>query len=206
MREHRAASQQGSVNLEKVALDGARVRLEPLAQRHLEGLAEAIRDGELWRIPVTLVPHPEELPSFLDDAETGFAAGKVLVFATIDKITGKIAGSTRFLDYVAPHKRVEIGFTFLGRQWQRSHVNTEAKLLMLSLAFERWGLNRVALLTDVRNTASRRAIERLGALPEGLLRSHMVMRDGCLRDSAVYAITKEDWPSVKSAINDKINQ
>lgn len=180
----------------KSTLEGARVRLEPLNESHLPGLAEAIRDGELWDLPVTSVPRPEQLAAFLEAAEAAFDAGRELAFATIDKCSGRIAGSTRFRNIEAAHRRVEIGFTFIGRSWQRSHVNTEAKLLMLTHAFEQWKVNRVELLTDRLNQASRTAIARLGAREEGLLRSHMVMRDGRIRDSLIFSIIASEWPEV----------
>lgn len=191
--------------IEKTPLAGLRTRLEPLAQGHLAGLAEAIQDGALWDIPVTIVPRPRELPAFLQQAESAFAAQTELTFATIDLASGRIAGSTRFRCINLAHKRVEIGFTFLGRSWQRSHINTEAKYLMLRHAFERWGCNRVEFLTDVRNEQSRAAIARLGAREEGTLRSHMVMRDGYIRDSVLFSIVRPEWPSVRRMLEQKIH-
>jgi RimJ/RimL family protein N-acetyltransferase len=186
--------------LEKVVLDGERVRLEPLEKRHLSGLDAAIADGELWTIPVTFVPRPEDLGSFFESADDAFRNGRELAFATIDKATGKIAGSTRFRCIELAHRRAEIGFTFLGQSWQRTHVNTEAKFLMLKHAFESWELNRVELLTDVLNTKSRNAIARVGAREEGILRSHMVMRDGRIRDSVMFSIVRSEWAAVKAML------
>lgn len=193
-----------TVKLDKDVLEGQRVILEPLQARHLPGLAAAIADGELWKIPVTFVPHPQDLEGFVAFAEEAFRAGRELAYATIDKASGKIAGSTRFRCIEFGHRRVEIGFTFLGQSWQRSHINTEAKYLMLRHAFERWELNRVELLTDVLNTKSRAAIARIGAREEGFLRSHMVMRDGRIRDSVMFSITKAEWPAVKAGLEQKI--
>ncbi len=127
--------------LEPVTLSGRRVRLEPLASRHLPALADAIRDGELWKLPVTLVPHPDDLGSFLRHADEQFAAGQQLAFATIDAGTDTVVGSTRFMKIDRTHRRLEIGFTFIAASWQRSHVNTEAKFLMLRQAFEVLGLH-----------------------------------------------------------------
>jgi RimJ/RimL family protein N-acetyltransferase len=189
--------------VEHAALQGRRVALEPLGERHLAGLADAIRDGELWKIPVTLVPHPDDLPEFLRVAETRRAAGLERAFATIDLATGAVAGSTRFMRIDRDHRRVEIGYTFLAQRWQRSHVNTEAKYLMLRHAFEVWDCNRVELITDVLNTQSRNAILRIGAREEGVLRSHMIMRDGRIRDSVLYSIVKGEWPAVKSNLQAK---
>ena len=177
------------MKVEKVVLAGKSVRLVPLSPVHLPGLAEAICDGNLWEIPVTFVPHPNDLPKFLEDAESAYASGKELAFATVDVQSSMVVGSTRFRCIDTLHRRLEIGFTFLGASWQRTHINTEAKYLMLSHAFEVWGCNRVELLTDERNAKSRNAILRTGAQEEGILRSHMVMRDGHIRNSVIYSIT-----------------
>jgi RimJ/RimL family protein N-acetyltransferase len=193
-----------AVKIEKRTLDGARVRLEPLQPKHMEGLSEAIRDGELWKLPVTLVPHPDDLNAFMESAEAAFDAGIELAFATIDKASEKVVGSTRFRCIESRHRRVEIGFTFLASSWQRTHINTEAKYLMLRHAFEEWGFNRVELLTDVLNIKSRTAIARLGAKEEGVLRSHMVMRDGRIRDSVIFSIVRSEWPAVKASLLSKI--
>lgn len=196
--------QASQLQVAKVILESPRVRLESLSEAHLPGLAEAIRDGELWDLPVTSVPHPEQLPAFLAAAEAACQAGRELAFATIDKCSGRIVGSTRFRNIEAAHRRVEIGFTFIGRSWQRSHVNTEAKLLMLSHAFEQWQVNRVELLTDRLNQTSRTAIARLGAREEGLLRSHMVMRDGRIRDSLIFSIIASEWPAVRARLQERL--
>lgn len=191
------------MTVEKVVLLGRRVRLEPLSPLHLPGLAAAIFEGELWQIPVTFVPHPDELPAFFADAEAAHLARRELAFATLDG--DRIVGSTRFRCIDLAHKRVEIGFTFLAPSSQRTHVNTEAKYLMLRHAFEVWECNRVELLTDALNEKSRSAIERLGAQREGLLRSHMVMRDGRIRDSVLYALIKPDWPHAKRILEARLD-
>lgn len=188
------------MNIDKVTLTGRRVRLEPVAQQHLAGLAEAIHDGSLWEIPLTFVPHPRDLPEFLLNADAAQAQGKELAFATIDVASSRVVGSTRFRCIDAAHRRVEIGFTFIAASWQRTHINTEAKLLMLQHAFEAWGCHRVELLTDERNHRSRNAIRRIGAREEGTLRHHMVMRDGFIRNSVVHSITSTEWPEVKSML------
>ena len=185
-------------------LDGTRVALEPVGHQHLAGLASAIRDGRLWEIPVTFVPHPQDLATFVEQAEAAFRDGREHAFAIIDKASGKIAGSTRFRCIDFGHQRAEIGFSFLGQSWQRSHINTEAKYLMLKHAFENWGLNRVEFLTDVLNSKSRAAIARIGAREEGILRNHMVMRDGRIRDSVVFSIVKAEWPDVAARLAQKI--
>ncbi|WP_405982875.1 GNAT family N-acetyltransferase [Streptomyces sp. NBC_00158] len=185
-------------------LVGGRVRLEPLEQRHHDGLCEAVRDGNLWELAVTLVPHPKDVRGFIADAVTAREAGRELAYATVDIATGQVAGSTRLMMINTVHRRLEIGWTFLGRTWQRTGVNAEAKLLMLTHAFEDLGMNRVELLTDVRNTASRAAIARLGATEEGVLRHHMVMRDGHVRDTVVFALTRPEWPDAKRALRERL--
>jgi N-acetyltransferase len=191
---------------EKVVLEGDHVRLEPLAISHKPGLEAAICDGELWKLFVTLVPHPQQLEGFFAQASEWHEAGDGLAFATIDKRTGKVAGSTRFMKTNLPHKRVEIGFTFLGESWQRTPINTEAKLLMLQYAFETLQLNRVELITDYFNNRSRAAILRLGAKEEGILRSHMVMPNGRVRDSVLFSIVSHEWRGVKENLLCKLNR
>lgn len=186
--------------IERIELPGPRISLQPLAAPHLPGLAAAIRDGRLWELEVTLVPHPDDLPAFLADADRQFAAGRELAFAVIDLASGSVAGSTRFRNISSHDLRVEIGFTFYARSWQRTHVNTHAKYLMLRHAFETWGANRVELATDVLNTASRAAIARIGAKEEGILRSHMIMRGGRVRDSALSSIVRAEWPQAKQSL------
>lgn len=188
------------MNLEKVILEGQHVQLEPLALHHKIELCDAIRDGELWKLWVTLVPHPDNIDDFFDFAKSSHETGFGLTFATIDKATGKVVGSTRFMCTELGHKRTEIGFTFLSNSAQRTAINTEAKLLMLTHAFEVLGLNRVEIVTDTLNENSRRAILRLGAKEEGFLRSHMVMPDGRVRDSVMHSILKEEWGEVKKML------
>lgn len=191
--------------IEPVVLQGRGVRLEPLdAARHHAGLATAIEDGALWELPVTVVPHPRDLPAFFASAASALLAQRELAFATIDRASDTVVGSTRFRCIEIAHRRVEIGFTFIAARWQRSHINTEAKVLMLQHAFEHWGCNRVELLTDVLNTRSRAAIARLGAQQEGVLRQHMVMRDGRIRDSVIFSITRTDWPGVRQGLEQRL--
>lgn len=192
------------MKIEKTSLIGIRVTLEPLTQDHLPGLANAINDGALWQIPVTLVPHPNDLVDWLASAETAFFAQRELAFATIDKASGTVVGSTRFRCIELAHQRTEIGATFIAQSWQRTHINTEAKYLMLRHAFEVWQFNRIEFLTDFLNAKSRAAIARLGAREEGVLRSHMVMRDGRVRDSVLFSITRTDWPQVRQMLERKL--
>ena len=191
--------------IEQVTLRGARIALEPLGAEHLPGLAAAISDGELWTIPVTLVPRPDELAEFLKQAESRYAAQLERQFALVDLASGQVIGSTRFMSINRDHRRVEIGFTFIAQRWQRSYANTEAKYLMLRHAFEAWGCNRVEFITDVLNTRSRKAIVRLGAKEEGIMRNHMIMRDGRIRDSVLYSVIRSEWPLVKANLEEKLD-
>lgn len=192
------------MQVDKLILEGESVRLEPLTQRHVPALAKAIEDGELWKVPVTFVPHPNELSAFVKAADAAFDAGRELAFATVDKRTSAVVGSTRFMSIDTTHRRLEIGFTFLAESRQRTRVNTEAKYLMLSHAFEHWRCNRVELITDVMNTKSRHAIARIGGRQEAVLRHHMIMRDGRIRDSALYALIAPEWPDAKVALEAKL--
>jgi N-acetyltransferase len=192
------------MKLEKITLDGRYVRLEPISEAHRAGLCEAVSDGELWNLSVTLVPHVDQMVEFLSNAESDHMNGDGLAFATIDKASNRVAGSTRFMRRSLPHKRIEIGFTFLGKSWQKTPLNTEAKLLMLTHAFECLELNRVEFLTDYLNVNSRRAILRLGAKEEGILRNHMMMPDGRVRDSMLYSIISIEWPGVKQNLRAKL--
>ena len=194
------------MKIESVILEGDFVRLEPLSNTHKDELCEAIFDGELWKLHVTLVPHPKNIDVFLTNAFEAYEIGDGITFATIDKETNKVVGSTRFMKSNAPNKRIEVGFTFLGKSWQRTRINTEAKLLMLSHAFENLKLNRVEFLTDYLNNRSRQAILRLGAKEEGILRNHMIMPDGRVRDSVLYSIIENEWPGVRQHLTWKLAQ
>ena len=194
------------MKFQPIVLDGQYVRLEPISANHKEGLCAAISDGQLWKLFWTNVPHPKDIDQFLDNADIDHVQGTSLTFATVDKIHGdQIAGSTRFMNSNPHHKRLEIGFTFLGKKWQRTMINTEAKLLMMTHAFEELDINRVEFLTDYLNTASRQAILRLGAKQEGILRNHQVMRDGRTRDSVIFSVVKDEWQGVKQNLIYKLS-
>jgi len=182
---------------ERITLEGTYVRLEPLNLAHGEGLRRAVADGELWKLFYTLVPNIDAVDGYIDIAIRQYEANQGMAFATIDVASGVVVGSTRFMKADLPNRRVEIGATFIARTFQRSAFNTEAKLLMLTHAFEVLNMNRVEFITDYLNTTSRNAILRLGAKQEGILRNHMVMPDGRIRDSVLFSIIRHEWPGVK---------
>lgn len=180
-----------------VTLEGHGVRLEPLTAAHAPGLAEAARDGELWRLWFTSVPEPDGAGAYIEAALEGQHAGVMLPWAVRELASGAVVGSTRYHDIVAAIDRVEIGYTWYGASWQRTHVNTACKLLLLAHAFETLGCRVVGLRTDNFNFASQRAIEALGAKKDGVLRHHQARRDGTVRDSVMYSILAAEWPDVR---------
>jgi N-acetyltransferase len=188
------------------ALEGVHVRLEPLAETHIPRLAEVAFDAELWRWSVTRIRTIEDLTAYVRSALRDRRLGTALPFATIDRATGRVAGSTRFGNIDRAHRRVEIGWTWIARPWQRTAVNTEAKCLMLRWAFEELGCIRVELKTDALNAASRRAIARLGAVEEGTLRSHMITAEGRIRDTVYYSITAAEWPGVRASLEERLSR
>jgi len=185
------------ITLSPVTLEGHGVRLEPLSPDHHEGLSAAAADGRLWELWFTSVPGPQETGSYIATALEGQRAGHMLPWAVRELATGTIAGSTRYHDIAAPIDRVEIGWTWYGARWQRSHVNTACKLLLLTHAFETTGCRVVGFRTDNFNFASQRAIAALGARHDGVLRHHQARRDGTVRDSYMYSILVAEWPDVK---------
>ena len=185
------------ISVTPVTLEGHGVRLEPLAHEHQAGLAAAAVDGELWRLWFTTVPEPRAIPDYIDSALAGQEAGQMLPWVVREGTTGLIAGSTRYHDIVAAADRVEIGYTWYAQRWQRSHVNTACKLLLMTHAFETLGCRVVGLRTDNFNFASQRAIEALGAKKDGVIRHHHPRRDGTVRDTVIYSILATEWPDVK---------
>jgi RimJ/RimL family protein N-acetyltransferase len=183
-----------------VVLTGRRVRLEPLAADHLDDLSAVGLDPAIWTWTIARPTDREGLRVWLETALAGAAAGTELPFATIDLATGRAIGSTRFLSIVPEHRRLEIGWTWVGRAFQRTGANREAKLLQLGHAFEDLGANRVEFKTDSRNAASRAALLGIGATFEGIFRNHMVMPDGPLRHSAWYSVVVELWPAVRTRL------
>ncbi len=188
---------------ESVLLSGRHVRLEPLSPAHREDLvAAAAEDPTIFRYMASNTA--SDWDAWLREALDGVAAGTYVAWATVDQATGRAIGSTRFGDIAPEHGRVEIGWTWLGASHQRSSANSEAKLLQLTYAFEDLGATRVALKTDARNLRSQAAIERLGAVREGVLRRHIRMPDGFLRDTVYYSILDDEWPAVKARLEERL--
>jgi RimJ/RimL family protein N-acetyltransferase len=190
--------------VEPVTLEGQHVRLEPLSAEHQAQLCEVGLDQEIWRWTTVQLGTPEEMRAYVLTALREQSAGTALPFATVERSSGRAIGSTRFGNIDAPNARVEIGWTWIGRPWQRTAVNTEAKYLMLRHAFENWRCNRVELKTDSLNARSRAAILRLGALEEGTLRNHMISHTGRLRHSVYFSIINSEWPTVKAGLEEKL--
>ena len=191
---------------EPCTLRSARVRLEPLTADHAAALEAAARDGDLWNLRVTSVPAPGEMGAYIAAALQGQAEGHMLPFVVIDAATGAVAGTSRYHDIVPAVQRLEIGYTWYGRRWQRSHVNTSAKLLLMAHAFETLGAQLVGWRTDNYNLASQRAIERLGARKDGVLRHHALRRDGTVRDTVMYSLAAGEWPEVKAHLQYQLDR
>ena len=183
--------------LEAVTLRGEHARLEPLSQAHREGLVEAAKDGELFKLWFTFIPRPEEMAKEIDRRLGLKAAGSMLPFTVFDA-KGAIVGMTTFMNVDAANRRVEIGSTWYARRVQRTALNTQCKLLLLTHAFEALDCIAVEFRTHFFNQASRRGIERLGAKQDGILRNHQIAPNGTLRDTVVYSIIASEWPTVRA--------
>jgi len=189
------------MEIRPVTLQGTRVRMEPLSlERHFEGLLEIGLDSELWRWTLNVCATREDLMRYLREALDMQSEGNALPFATVDQATGRVLGCTRFGNIEPKHRRAEIGWTWVGRASQRSHVNTEAKYLMLRHAFETWSCVRVELKTNALNRKSRDAIVRIGGKEEGILRKHATSDTGVVRDTVYFSITDDEWPGVKKRL------
>ena len=191
--------------LEPVSLSGPHVQLKPLSQDHCDGLTEAVKDGELWKLWYTFIPKPEDMRKEIDRRLGLQAAGSMLPFTVLDA-DGKIAGMTTYMNVDAANRRVEIGSTWYAKRVQRSAVNTQCKLLLLTHAFEQLNCIAVEFRTHFFNHQSRRGIERLGAKQDGILRSHQIAPNGTLRDTVVYSIIASEWPTVKAHLNYQLNE
>jgi len=187
-----------------ITLEGHGVRLEPLSAAHRDGLAAAASDGSLWELWVTSVPSPGDVAKYITTALEGQRDRHMLPWAVRELATDTIVGSTRFHDILAEIDRVEIGYTWYAARWQRSHVNTACKLLLMTHGFETLGCAVIGLRTDSFNFASQRAIEALGAHKDGVIRHHRARSDGSVRDSVIYSILASEWPDVKKHLSGRL--
>ena len=190
--------------LEPVTLRGEHARLEPLSQDQCDGLTEAVRDGELWKLWYTFIPKAEDMKKEIDRRLGLQAAGSMLPFTVFDA-DGKIAGMSTYMNVDTPNRRVEIGSTWYAKRVQRSALNTQCKLLLLAHAFEKLDCIAVEFRTHFFNQQSRRGIERLGAKQDGILRNHVIAPNGTLRDTVVFSIIAGEWPTVKAHLDYQLN-
>jgi RimJ/RimL family protein N-acetyltransferase len=191
--------------LEPVALQGPHARLEPLSQGHHDGLVEAVKDGALWKLWYTFVPKPADMHKEIDRRLGLQKAGSMLPWTVFDG-DGKIAGMTTYMNVDTANRRVEIGSTWYAKRVQRSALNTQCKLLLLTHAFEKLDCIAVEFRTHLFNHQSRRGIERLGAKQDGILRNHQIASNGTLRDTVVYSIIAGEWPTVKAHLDYQLNE
>ena len=189
-----------------VTLEGHGVRLEPMTREHHDALVAAARDGELWSLWFTSVPEPGQAHAYISAALAGQEAGHMLPWVVRELATGQVVGSTRYHDIVPAAQRVEIGYTWYGRRWHKSHVNTACKLLLLGHAFGALDCKVVGLRTDNFNFASQKAIEALGAKKDGVIRHHQPRRDGSVRDTVMYSILAAEWPDVKRHLEARLTR
>lgn len=190
-----------AIALAPCVLSSGAVQLEPLVREHVPDLQAAARDGKLWQLRVTSVPEPDQTAAYVETAIEGQAAGHMLAFVVRHLDSNRIIGCTRYHDIVDSVARLEIGYTWYAQSWQRSFVNTRCKLMLLSYAFETLKAHVVGWRTDNFNFASQRAIERLGAKRDGVLRGHAKRRDGTIRDTVMYSVTAGEWPEIKAHLH-----
>lgn len=195
-----------SPKLEPVTLEGKVVRLEPMTADHCAALSEVGLDPAIWRFTIVNPRTPGDMRDYMESGLATFRDGTGLPFVTIARESGRVVGSTRFGNYDPANHRIEIGWTWLAKPWQRTAINTEAKYLMLSHAFERLGCVRVELKTDVLNEASRQAMLRIGAKEEGILRKHTLLWTGRYRDTIYYSVLDDEWPAVKSRLEKLLSE
>lgn len=192
------------IQIVPVTLEGRWVRLEPMRLGHLAGLTGVALDPEIWRFMPVLPSDDADMERWVLSSLANADAGAELPFVQIERSSGSIVGSTRLMDIRPEHDGVEIGYTWLGRRWWRTPVNSEAKYLLLSHLFDTVGCIRVALKTDLLNERSQRAIERLGAIREGVLRRHMIVQGGRFRDTVYYSILNDEWPAIRSRMFERL--
>lgn len=192
--------------VEPITLSAHGVLLVPLSLEHETGLKAAAADGELWKLRVTSVPEPQQTRSYIEAALKAREEGHRFAFAVLDDRSGEVLGTTSYHDILPVVRRLEIGYTWYARRVQRSHVNTTCKLLLLTHAFETLGCNVVGWRTDIFNFASQRAIERLGAKKDGVIRGHALRRDGTIRDTVMYSLHHGEWPEVRAHLKDLLGK
>lgn len=180
-----------------ITLEGYGVKLQPMQIEHADALEQAAADGALWQLRVTSVPAPGEAPTYIEAALQGQKDGHMMPFVVIEQSTNEIIGASRYHDILPAVARLEIGYTWYARRWQKTHVNTASKLLLLRHAFGTLGASVVGWRTDNFNFASQRAIERLGAHKDGVLRHHALRRDGSVRDTVMYSLLAGEWPEIE---------
>ena len=194
------------MKIEPITLENEFVRLVPLKIEHLDALCEVGLNAEIWRVSPSQIDSPKAMRQYIEAALDEQARGVSLPFATVEKKSGKIVGSTRFGNIDPHNRRAEIGWTWINPAWQRTYVNTAAKILMLAHAFEKWKCIRVEFKTDALNEKSRAAIRRLGAKEEGIFRQHMICDSGRLRDSVYFSILDIEWQKVKENLLRKLGK
>lgn len=192
------------MNIEPIVLEGVQIRLAPLTLAHHSDLCEVGLDECLWRYTTIRVQTPDEMFRYIETALQEQAAGIALPFVIIEKSSGKILGTTRYHSINKKHRRLEIGFTWIAVEWQRTHVNTEAKYLLLKQAFEQYGCIRVEFKADSSNEPSRRALLRIGAKQEGILRNYVISNHKGARDMALFSILDSEWAEVKACLEKKL--
>lgn len=192
------------IDVQPVTLRGHGLRLEPLTLSHEDGLRAAAADGQLWRLRVTSVPEPEATRAYIETALRMQAQGSRLPFAVIDEASGQVLGSSSYHDILPQVARLEIGYTWYAQRVQRSHVNTCCKLMLMAHAFDTLGCQVVGWRTDNFNFASQRAIERLGARKDGVIRGHALRRDGTIRDTVMYSLRAGEWPESRAQLLDRL--
>ena len=191
------------IHVAPVTLEFNGVRLEPLGMQHAGGLRAAAMDGELWQLRITSVPEPHDVEGYIQRA---LDMPDRVAFAVLDASSGAVIGSTSYHDILPQVDRVEIGWTWYAKRHQRSHVNTSCKLLLLSHAFDTLGCFVVGWRTDIFNVASQKAIERLGAKKDGIIRHNAVRRDGSIRDTVMYSLLRGEWPEIKTQLHYELSR
>lgn len=194
------------MNIRRIHLSGHTVRLEPLTVEHAPALARVGLDLELWRLQPAPIATTEDMLTYVNQALDEEQRGLALPFAIIDQASGAVIGSTRYMDIAMAHRRLEIGATWLAQAYQRTGANTEAKLLLLTHAFEELSAIRVVFKTEVLNQTSRRALFRLGAVEEGVFRKHLLAASGRPRDMVYFSILDTEWPKVKAGLSDRLHR